>query len=393
MKKSENTDGKMIEVYEKYAPKNISLSTFIEMVKDDPALLDDIGGKFSTVDTTIKKAYKEVRRGRKSKKEFNELLGSKMDEKAVAQVVNNYVRVYADIICSDDDILQAAWCFETLTELERQELAEKIIKAINAHFGIEEKLSVVYWERHSRRPFDDKYTELCDRIVSLLRGRKYKRHAGLYGDGMIVMSKRTEFADFINILSHEYGHFIDDKFPELGMLGAQAAFYAYKVYDHFDNYMTNPTEVSSYKIGETVKERITSILKEQAKKKPALYAKALKKAIGCVKTKLAAMDLKYGKDLKSAEWAEDEFYQTKTIVMHELFPDYTEIDLDRHTGIMAAVMEDPRVKRAKRRWDRLMADIPDEYNDLQYLLETYESDLAECESQLAQAKSKTSHDR
>ena len=39
---------KIIELYENYAPHNITLEQFTQMVEKEPKLLNDIGGNFST---------------------------------------------------------------------------------------------------------------------------------------------------------------------------------------------------------------------------------------------------------------------------------------------------------------------------------------------------------
>ncbi len=53
----QDTESKILEIYEKYAPKNISLQHFKQMVKQDPSLLNSCG-EFSTFDLKLNQAFK-----------------------------------------------------------------------------------------------------------------------------------------------------------------------------------------------------------------------------------------------------------------------------------------------------------------------------------------------
>ena len=73
---------KVAKIYEKYAPKNISLQKFRQMIKQDPSLLDDIGGKFSTFDPELAKLFKE-RGGKKNQSKLSKLLGIRKTNKSL----------------------------------------------------------------------------------------------------------------------------------------------------------------------------------------------------------------------------------------------------------------------------------------------------------------------
>lgn len=107
----------------------------------------------------------------------------------------------------------------------------------------------------------------------------------------IELYKVYDFSDFINTLSHEYGHFIDDNFPDMGMLGAQIAYNGFEIYassdEDYGQYRVNPTEASSFKIGEIVGRHIEKVLIEEGIKR-----------YDYLKTHLAALGLKKDKALK-----------------------------------------------------------------------------------------------
>ena len=126
---------KIIETYEKYAPKNITLEQFAQMVEQDPKLLDDIGGKFSTFNPNLARLHRELdTKNIESKDSFRNKLKESIDENASEKRAAEIAKMYEKIILSDDDILTAAWAFETLNENQRQDLAIKIICAVNQYF-------------------------------------------------------------------------------------------------------------------------------------------------------------------------------------------------------------------------------------------------------------------
>ena len=167
----------------------------------------------------------------------------------------------------------------------------------------------------------------------------------------IVMFPKRDFIDFVKTLSHEYGHFIDRNYPDLGMLGAQIAFWGDKVYNANKDkkiYKTNPTEVSSFKIMDTVAVRISELLQEYARKKPAVYMDALNTLFSCEKAQLAGMEFKYRKLFKSVQVAETNYQNIKNKVAR------TNIN----------VMQNSNVQHAYNEYQKLARKIPPEYTDL-----------------------------
>jgi AraC-like DNA-binding protein len=125
------------------------------------------------------------------------------------------------------------------------------------------------------------------------------------------LKQHINFENFIDTLSHEYEHFIDHRFPNLGLLGAQIADYGDKVYASskysYSEYRKNPTEISSFKLGDIVRKNITRILQEQIEKKPDLYIKTLQTTIKKLRTEFAAQKFK----IQRHNFSEDKFNETK----------------------------------------------------------------------------------
>ena len=96
---------------------------------------------------------------------------------------------------------------------------------------------------------------------------------GLYNwqEKSIHIIKSESFSQFINTLSHEYGHFIDDNYPNLGMLGAQIAEYGRQVYYRTGaQHHKNATERASIDIAEAVRQQVLLFLHKQQETKPDL---------------------------------------------------------------------------------------------------------------------------
>ena len=128
----------------------------------------------------------------------------------------------------------------------------------------------------------------------------------------IHIIKSESFSDFIKTLSHEYGHFIDDNYPDLGMLGGQIAEYGRQVYYRTGaQHHKNATERSSMDIAEAVRQHVRLFLQKQQDSKPDLYKKALTKAVANLELKLAAMRLKSTKKTSAHAETSDEYIETK----------------------------------------------------------------------------------
>ena len=291
----------IVDVYEKYVPRNIPFVAFAGTVAERPSLLKEIKGEYSSVNRDLLKVFKDWKKGKKSDDDLRGELGKAVPKNVINNVVQERTDFYTKMICSDDDMLQAAWTFETLNRQQRQDLANKIIATINKHFGIETKLKVRYVNKKIQDPLTfliDGIADIVFKIINKIDHTNYKaRDWGARYEkprNRIIMLNQKKFSHFLGLLAHEYGHFIDHKYPDLGMLGAQIASYGYNVYSSTDGteiYRANPTEISSYAIGNAVKSDIEEALRNQTKKKPALYAKSLQTLIDYTKVKLKANKL------------------------------------------------------------------------------------------------------
>ncbi len=344
---------KIVDAYNKYAPHNITLTQFEKMIEQDPSLLNDLHGEFSTYNVKLAKALKKLKRtNTESKDVFRQILKDSLDFDSMDQRVKDIAKIYEDIICSNDEILAAAWIFDSLDEMQKQKLAIHIINAINKRLNISDIVSIDYLDcaldvipkdtfsygvySFIRKFFDKFHTK-----------KKYGRYGGYYrnSQGKIVLSYKHYFENFISTLSHEYGHFIDHRYPNMGLLGAQIADYGFRVYESKqgdERYRANPTEVSSFKQGDIISQHLTKILKEQAKKKPELYTKTIQSVIDTLRVKHAALLLKYKK-------ATDEYYDLKQQKRTKLFPSFYSFPDEKQKRIWCEIDQDPRVIELKKK--------------------------------------------
>lgn len=262
---------KVLNVYKSYVPKNIPFGSFLSMVANDTKLLDDIKGKFSSFNPELSKKFKLYKSGRITDDKMRSEASGAVSVGARTEVPREYADIYANIIASDDSILESAWIFDTLNRKQRQELAKKIIDGINKHLGIVQKIKVRYTDNKKRyMTVQTLMQELLAEFFETVIFRTRKTHpTGLYNyqEQSIHIIKTENFPQFISTLSHEYGHFIDDKYPDLGMLGAQISKYARKVYNRmYGHHKKNATEQSSYIVQDAVKQRVSQLLNEYIEK-------------------------------------------------------------------------------------------------------------------------------
>lgn len=299
---------KVWNVYETYVPANISFIEFFIMLKDDPKLLDDIKGNFSSFNPELSKKHRLYKAHKITSDQFRNDVREAIDLGARFDIPEKYADIYTSIITGDDEILCDAWIFDTLDRKQRQELAIKIIDGINKHLGIEQKLKIRYTDGKKRfmttqTLLQELLEEFFEKVIFRTKATNPK---ALYNrqDKSIHIIKSESFLDFIGSLSHEYGHFIDHNYPELGMLGAQIAEYGRQVYNRTGaQHHKNATELSSMVIAEAVKRQVSLFLKI----KPDLYKKALTKAVANLELKLAAMRLKSTKKTSAHADASDEY--------------------------------------------------------------------------------------
>jgi hypothetical protein len=298
---------KIIDAYEKHAPKNITLEQFADMAEKDPWLMSEIEndtlGDFSTFDSYLAKRNKELDpESDSSSHRFRRLLSDSVDDDVVDKIMQERAKLYEEVVCSDDEILTSAWMFDTLSDNEKRNLALKIIRASNKLLNLKQANGIPQVSYGIKIKQDSssirKLEGFIDKIIKKIFPKKGFGLQGRYNDNAARVSivPQDNFAFFINVLSHEYSHFIDYRYPELGMLGAQIAKYGNSVYisseEDYEKYLENPTELSAFATGNYVEQHIEKVLKEQAEKRPELYIKALQKAIDKQKAKVAAANLK-----------------------------------------------------------------------------------------------------
>ena len=120
-----STFEKVLNVYETYVPASISLALFLTMLEDDPKLLDDIKGNFSSFNPELSKKFKQYKTHKITSDQFRNDARGAIDIGARIGVAKKYADIYTSIIAGDDEILRDAWIFDTLDRKQRQELAKK----------------------------------------------------------------------------------------------------------------------------------------------------------------------------------------------------------------------------------------------------------------------------
>lgn len=389
---SESIIEKITKLYEKYAPKNITLEEFTDMVQRDPALLrqieNDTLGEFSTFNSELVRPFKNIKSEltfgfrhmlknpidiESDQADFISKLRLIMGFGKGVYVVNKYVDAYIDILRRNDDILFSAWTFEVLNEEQRQELAIRIIDEMNKLFDVKTKLKVKY-----------KITKDLKHVLGSFIGSIFTKFVqepikNIKADGVynrpnreILVRNGLNFLDFLGALSHEYGHFIDHLYPDMGMLGAQIAFYGGEVYSNSAAaYSHNPTERSSFVIEETVKEHIKPLLRKLSKEKPELYIKAVEKISVYKKVEFAALKLRCKKFLESANQAKQNYQKTKKQIIQQNYPDYEKLSPEKRAEIDAVIQKLPEVIKAYERYLQTQNQIPKYYYELQDELQRY----------------------
>lgn len=390
--KPENIDPKIIDIYNQYVPKNITLAQFARMVERDPELLDSIGGEFSTFDAKISQDFWATDlKNRESRNAFKNMVKDSLDDATLEQRAQEIAEIYEEIVSSDDEILTAAWTFDILTAEQKQQLATNVINALNNRLHIDKTINFVYTDDAinqlpSEAP-SNKFYKFIKKFISRFEHNEYKHGeiGGYYSKtkNKIVMGYEYFFQLFISTLSHEYGHFIDNNYPNLGMLGSQIAFYgactgSSRTTDH-EGYLLNPTEISSYKIGPTVSIHLTKVLKEQQYKRPELYIKTLESAIDMMKIKL---DAKYVRVHK----ARGEYYNIKNKILNELYPIFYLMPEEEQTKAWNKIDQDSRLRDYEK--------VTKEYFDIYHrVLDEYYPDFYSLPREVqSEIRAKVNHD-
>lgn len=160
-------------------------------------------------------------------------------------VVGERMEIYGDIIRKNPQILKMAVNFNSLSGSEKIDFARMILNASAKRYGVPQS-KVVQVDEHNNVSQSTSlnshtaagYNSVNDQF--LLRG-----------------NKDYSLKDFLQVLAHEDGHRIDNKRPDLGMIGLQIMKW------NADNYVNDnivgdeyyrkwPTELSSYYMDGTV---------------------------------------------------------------------------------------------------------------------------------------------
>ena len=311
---------KVRSVYKKYAPKNITLEQFAQMVEQDPKLLDDIGGKFSTFNPKLAKAMNRASFfSTKSKDELREVLAHyTFTADALRSRGHAYGRIFWKVISSNENILKSVWVFETLDKQQQQDLAIDIIKSVNKHFNIKDEIEI------------EVVKEIAEDDVMGFYNPDLKR---------IILEETNDVRRFMEILSHEYNHFIDDCHPDFGALGTQVSVAARKAYgsSYSGGKYVNPTEVSSHAVGIDVAYYVKEMLLKQAEKNPDLYIKTLQQAIDHLKIKFASLQFKETK-------LKQKYESLKNKKIDERYPDFYNLPKEQQDKIISNIERNLRLR-------------------------------------------------
>lgn len=162
-------------------------------------------------------------------------IGQEFQLKNLANVVDERVRVMDDIVTSNASInsklTKQTW--KRLSEQERLDVAQQIL--------------------------DDYATKLGTPKAQVFLDPDAGKNVGGYykpGTNEIYLNPKAQFNsadELTEILSHEYGHLVDDLDPNVGALGSQYSYYGNKIYSNQEKngYRIALTEQSSYAIGNT----------------------------------------------------------------------------------------------------------------------------------------------
>ena len=361
---------KIVQAYEEYAPKNITLEQFAEMVEQDPYLMKEIEnntlGEFSTLNPKLAKVLKPISfltsSDSKKMKRARTVLADTMEENKESMKVrlNKIKEIYKEIICSNDDILTAAWTFDLLDDQEKQKLAIDIVNALNKYFNISEKIDIRYDGKHmyNQKMLLTTYEKLPtnflnsvsafvvalfsnyddDPVLLDLQGNGYHRPPQNFDkESKIRIGTCYYFPQFINILAHEYGHFIDYQYPNLGMIGAQIMYARDLVYgvdygrEYGNGKIMNPSEISSYAIGDSLESSVDDMLKKQAKKRPSLYIKTVKLAVDKYKARYKSLNFEYEK-------LYDKYRKLRDKVINQKYPDYHDLPDREQISILKEII-------------------------------------------------------
>ena len=362
---------KIVQAYEKYAPKNITFEQFAEMVKQDPYLMKDIEndtlGEFSTFNVKLAKALKSVHfltsSDLKKMNKARTVLADIMEETKEARDtrLKKIKEIYKEIICSNDDILTAAWTFDLLDDKEKQKLAIDIVNALNKYFNISAKVYIEYDGKHlynrkllltERKKLPTGFLNSLHAFMVALFGNDDDvsgfvddRSGGFYRHPQDLIHNKNEirlgtcyyFHQFINVVAHEYGHFIDYQYPNLGMIGAQIMYARDLIYatdygrDYGNGEIMNPSEISSYAIGDAIESFIGDVLWKQAKKRPDFYIQTVNRAVDKYKVRFKSLNFEY-------ERLFDKYRKLRDKIINEKYPNYHDLPDREQISILKEII-------------------------------------------------------
>ncbi len=208
---------------------------------------------YSTFDPEIAKLEREFERNKKhinpeNKEKYVEFIQEYIDKmynlidlRNGDFVVAERMEIYGDIIRKDPRILKMAVNFNSLSESEKIDFARMILNASAKRFGVPQG-KVVHVDEHNN---------------ILLHPQATGGYNPVSEQFLLKVNNDCSLKDFLEMLAHEDGHRIDNKRPDMGMIGLQTMKW------NVDNYVNNnvvgdeyyrkwPTELSSYYIGSPV---------------------------------------------------------------------------------------------------------------------------------------------
>ena len=268
-------DNKIKEAYEKYAPKNITLEQFTSMIEQDPKLLTDIGGEFSTFNPELAKAtksgshHKVVDIFKQATKNLSKIASQMSDywlnllqmNKSLVNMARNAAPEKA-IVAYEVlfDLLCTAFCEDNNCNIEARVItswdginvnhenddcrdgAHISAFALNVPENISDTKRQMIIEEVRRNPERHPYAKKISIVyVNINNIRKNFPNGSDF------------FYEMLSVFVHEMQHTLDYQHPNRGALGAQVEYIERKLRTE---YLESPAENSAYSVENLVMERL-----------------------------------------------------------------------------------------------------------------------------------------
>lgn len=185
--------------------------------------------------------------------EKSKIINSGIPEDVAQSVVNKRRQELVDIIAKDDKLFNQMQDFSNLSIDDKQQFLQNVHDALDEKTNIDPRFRVVIYEEPE----------------SSIVGNAVRQY------NIKPLGKDLDINEVLNTIVHEQSHSVDSDVPDIGMLGSQAANVDIKIGDMttqwentwnwntmqpqakrlklpeiYEVYVTNPTEYSSFKVGD-----------------------------------------------------------------------------------------------------------------------------------------------